>query len=255
MKRKQTKRNVELLVRVAEYGHVTVELLRLWFPGLSASAAGTWIKRLRKSGWLESAPLDRHSHYYRLSNKAVRYLKQIHGVRVSRAMTRALKPYRKPDKHAFAVFLSTPGEFHRQPFRPFRDSERFPSLAAYVAAGKADPLRQLFFYSVGRSVGLFALDHGSPWFVRKLRQRVIALITGEHPKAIGDSIQKLAAAQQFQLTIATTSASRKAELEAEIRLDPPPFTFEVLVMEEIAALLPSQISLRGSGERQERNKK
>ena len=43
MKRRLSKRGLQLLLMVSEYGHVTVDLLRLWFPELSAVAAGTVI--------------------------------------------------------------------------------------------------------------------------------------------------------------------------------------------------------------------
>ena len=241
MKRKLSKRGLQLLLMLVVYGFMTVELLRRWCPELSAVAAGTIIKRLRKSGWLESAPLDQHTHYYRLSNKSVRYLRKAHGIKVSRAATRPLKPYRKPERHAFVTFVSS-AVVTRKPFRPFHDADRFPGVAGLVQSGKTDPLRQMLFYSEGPVVGLFILDRGGPRFLENnIKRRVSKLINGVAAKSVGDSFKTLINAGQFRLTIVTTSISRKTELEEEIRRDPPHFTYEILVMEAIAALLPIRI--------------
>lgn len=241
MKRRLSKRDLDFLLRLVEMGHVTVELLRLWFPELGVVAAGTWIKRLRKSGWLESAPLDQHTHYYRLSNKAVRYLKRTHGVKVSRAMTRPLKPTRKPEKHAFLHFVSDQSHPARKPFRPFRDAVRFAGLAAHVQSGHSDPLKQMFFYCEGANVGVFMFDRGGSRFLQKnVKSKVSGLVNGTTPKVVGESFKALVAAGLFRLTIVTVSAQRKAELEEEIRFSPPPFSYEIFVMEAIAALLPTQ---------------
>ena len=224
-KRRLNSRDTELLVRTARYGHFTIDVVLLWYPQLSRTAAGSWTKRLRQSGYLESAPLDRHRHYYRLSERAVAYLRHKRGVRVSRAATRPLKPYRKPEKYAFLLFCSMPTQPSREPYRPGFDSSRFPEIAAYIESGKADPLRQKLFYAAGADVGFFVLDRGHPAFVeRKLKPKVAAVLKWK-------PFQALLSAGHFRLTIITSSESRKRELEQDIKREPPPFHWEVVVLE------------------------
>jgi hypothetical protein len=235
MKRRLGRRDVEFLMRIVPHGHVTLEIVRQWYPWLSQSAAGSWIKRLRKSGYLESAPLDQRRYYYRLSNKAVLFLRQRRGTRVSRAATRPLKPYRKPEKHAFLVFTSKAHEPPRIPFRPCLDQSRFDDVSAFIQSGKTDPLRQKLFYAAGAMVGYFVLDRGHPAFIkRKLKPKVFSLLRW-------GSFQRLMAEGNFRLTIVTTSESRRSELEQDIKREPPPFSYEISVLEEIAALLPTRI--------------
>jgi len=226
------KRDLEFLKRIVPHGHVTLDVLLRWFPGLSLSAGRSWIKRLRASHWLESAPLDEHRCYYRLSNKAVVFLRTKHGIRVSRAATRPLKPLRKPERHAFLLYTSHDVVPRPEPYRPAFDSERFPEIAAVVASGKADPLRQKLFYSQGTVVGYFVLDRSHPTFVSdKLLPKVQMLWKWE-------AFERLCTDGLFALTVVTTSVTRARELTAVINRDAPPFRWEVVVMEEIAALLP-----------------
>jgi hypothetical protein len=146
----------------------------------------------------------------------------------------ALKPYRKPERHAFLLFTSQACEPARKPFRPGLDAARFSEIGDVVRSGKADPLRQKLFYSAGSCVGYFVLDRGHPVFIRrKLQPKVVSLLRWE-------SFQRLVAEGNFRLTIVTCSESRQQELLAEIQREPPPFPFEVIVLEEIAALLPTR---------------
>jgi hypothetical protein len=195
-------------------------------------AVRSWIKRLRQSGWLVSAPLDERRNYYRLSNRAVKFLRECRGVRVSRAATRALKPNRKPEKHALLLFISGDPESKRQAYRPAFDAARFPDLVEHLATGKADPYRQRLFYQSDLTIGLFALDRGNPDFVQaKLKPQVEALWQQSmFSQIVRDGL--------FELTVATCSESRKRELEAEMDRCPPGFKWRIVVMEEIAALLP-----------------
>lgn len=226
-------RDTELLKLIARFGLTTLGVVMVWFPQLSRSAAGSQIKRLRQSGYLHSAPLDRHQHYYYLTEKAVAYLRHKLGVRVSRAATRSLTPYRKPEKYAFLRFCSMPAEASRQPYRPGFDAVRFPAIATYIQSGQADPLRQKLFYAAGDTVGLFLLDRGHPAFVpRKLQPKVAAVLKWQ-------PFQALLEAGQFRLTIVTTSLSRQQQLKHEIHGDPPPFPWEIVVLEDVAAVLPA----------------
>jgi len=235
-KRRLSARDVELLMRMVPHGHVTLDVVMRWHPKLSRAAVGSWIKRLRQSGYLESAPLDRYRHYYRLSEKAVAYLRHKRGVRVSRAATRPIKPYRKPEKYAFLLYCSMQGVPSREPYRPGYDSARFPEIAAYIQSGKADPLRQKLFYAAGDEVGYFVLDRGHAAFVqRKLKPKVAAVLKWK-------PFQALLSSGHFRLTIVTSSDGRKSELEREIKGEPPPFTWEVVVLEEVAAVLPQSTS-------------
>lgn len=237
MKRRLTRRDFELLKRIAEHGHLTVDVLRFWYPELSKTAASTWVKRLRKSGHLESASLDQRRRYYRLSHLSVMLLRRKAGVRVSRAKARPLKPLRKAEQHAFLLFTASASDLPRQVLRPCHDTVRFGDLAELVASGKTDPLRQKLFYCEGETVGYFVLDRGSRSFVtRKVKPKVFAVLKWA-------SFQQLLAAGHFRLTIVTTAASRAEELTTEMKQEAPPFPFEITVLEEIAALLPTRSTL------------
>jgi len=231
-----SKRDRELLIRIVPFGHATVEIIQRWYSWLSIAAVRSWIKRLRQAGWIVSAPLDERRNYYRLSNRAVQYLRNKWGVRVSRATTRPLKPNRKPEKHAWLLFISENPTLGREAYRPAFDSGLFPELAAHLAEGKADPYRQRLFYRAGETIGLFVLDRGHPDFVNaKLKPQVEDL--WRQP-----SFAKVVNAGLFELTVSTSSISRKRELETVINEHPPGFHWQIVVMEEIAALLPRRSS-------------
>jgi len=234
MSRRLGERDSRLLEEIALYGHITLETLLQRRPELSQSAVGSWLKRLRKSGYLESAPLDQRRYYYRLSHKAVMHLRKRRGVRVSRAATRPLKPYRKPERHAFLLFTSVPSEVPRKPYRPSLDVARFGEINEVIRSGKADPLRQKLFFACGESVSYFVLDRGHPAFIqRKLKPKVVSLLGWP-------SFQRLIAEGTFRLTVITCSEGRQQELLAEIQREPPPFPIDVIVLEEVAALFPTR---------------
>lgn len=229
-------RDVELLVRTVPHGHVTLDVVLRWYPQLSRSAVGSWIKRLRQAGYLESAPLDRHRYYYRLSERAVAYLRHKRGVRVSRAATRPIKPYRKPEKYAFLLYCAMPAVPSREPYRPGYEGPRFDDVKRFIQSGKADPFRQKLFYAAGEDVGYFILDRGHRAFVqRKLMPKVAAILKWP-------SFQALLSEGQFRLTIVTCSETRKRELEHDIKCEHPPFPWEVVVLEEITAVLPAHVT-------------
>lgn len=237
MRVRLSRRDIEFIARIVPYGHVTLSVMQRWYPHLSQMALRSWVKRLRQSGWLISASLDERRNYYRLTNKSVKYLRQSRGIRVSRAATRPLKPNRKPEKHAWLLFISADAEGKRQAYRPAFDSARFPDLAEHLATGKADPYRQRLFYLSELTIGLFTLDRGNPDFVQaKLKPQVEALWQQS-------TFSQIVRDGHFELTVATCSESRKRELEAEMDRCPPGFRWQIVVMEEIAALLPRRGSL------------
>lgn len=236
MKKYLIERDIEFLKWIAENGAVTLDVAHRKYPHLSRSAAGAWIKRLRQAGWLLSSPLDQHRHQYRLSEKAVSYLRNKCQFKVSRAATRPIKPYRKPERQALLEYCHPAEGPSRLVYRPSRDAELFPELVAHVALGKADPMRQKLFYREGETVGYFVLDRGHPAFIqRKLAPKVVSLLTWK-------SFERLRSVGLLRLTIVTVSVTRKEELESEIRNEPPPFAWEIVVLAEIAALLPIRVT-------------
>lgn len=84
MSRRVSNRDAGMLERIAPYGHVTFEVCQQWRADLWQPAIGSWLKRLRKSGVLESAPLDQRRHYNPIKHKAVMFLRKRRGVRVTR---------------------------------------------------------------------------------------------------------------------------------------------------------------------------
>ena len=100
MRYRFSRRDKELFERMVPFGHFTIDVLMRWYPKLTVTAVRSWIKRLRQSGWIVSDPLDERRIYYRLSNRAIEYLKQ-RGVRVSRAATRPLKPSSRSQNNVF----------------------------------------------------------------------------------------------------------------------------------------------------------
>jgi hypothetical protein len=236
MKKSLIARDIEFLKLVVECGAITLDVAQRIHSTMTRSAVGAWIKRLRQGGWLLSSPLDQHRHQYRLSEKAVAFLRNKCQFKVSRAATRPIKPYRKPERQALLEYCHPEEGPTRRLYRPSRDVELFPDVVAHVAQGKADPLRQKLFYREGETIGYLVLDRGHTSFVRqKLPPKVVSLLSWK-------SFDRLRSAGKLRLTIITVSATRKAELEAEILSEPPPFAWEIVVLAEIAALLPMRVT-------------
>jgi DNA-binding MarR family transcriptional regulator len=222
---------VRLLMVVATFGLITVEtLLRL--TGQTRSAAESWLRRMVRDGWLQSAPLDDHQVYYRLTAKAVLYLKRICKRRVSRAATRPLSANRKFEKYALLLHCTAVGSPQRSAYRPSHDAAAFSDIAAHIGQGKADPLRHKLFYREGEIIGYFVADRGQSRLIQsKVRPKMFSIFSW-------NSFQQLAESNRIRLTIATTTESRKRELVSEFEENPPPIAWEVVVIPELCSLLP-----------------
>jgi len=224
---------VRRLMIVAAFSHITVEALRrLEFSGQTRSAVESWLRRMVRDGWLQSAPLDDHQAYYRLTAKAVLYLKRICKRRVSRAATRPLSPNRKFEKHALLLHCTAVDSPQRWTYRPSHDAGAFNDIASHIAQGKADPLRHKLFYREGDTVGYFVADRGQSRLIQsKIRPKMFSLFKWQ-------SFQQLAETKRIRLTIVTTTESRKRELVSECEENPPPLAWEVVVIAELSSLLP-----------------
>lgn len=221
------------LARICDDGHTTVRVLhRTEFPGQSRSAAESWLQRMIRAGWLRAGQLDELQVYYRPTLSAVQCLKKVHRMQVSRACIRPLTPNRKYEKHARLLYCSHDA-VSRSAYRPSKDDERFPDIAAHIAQGKADPMRHKLFYREGDTVGLLLADRGQSSFIHsKVRPKVFSIFRWE-------SFQRLAELKQFRLTIITTTEYRRRELVRECAQNAPPMPHEIVVIEELATLLPS----------------
>lgn len=230
-----SRRDLAWLIDIAELGGIDVETLRRRrFAAGSRAAAESWLRRACKAGWLRPGPLDGKRANYHLTVRALRWLRSAKGVRVSRAAARPQRPMTKALRYALAVYCSQVAGALRRAYRPSHDSERFPDLAAHVASGKADPLRQKLFYREGDIVGLLLLDRGQRLFIeRKAKPKVLSLATW-------DSFLRLIEAGQFRLTIVTVSVGRESELLAELASDRPEFPHEVVLLPEVARVLPTR---------------
>jgi len=222
---------------IADFGHVDVESLhRIEFNGQDRSAAESWLRRMCRGGWLQSAKLDERRVYYRLTAKAVVYLKRICRQRVSRAATRPLSANRKFEKHALLQYCTAEGAPKRQAFRPSHDAGRFSDIAAHIADGKADPLRHKLFYREDELIGYFVADRGQERLVQsRVRPKMYALFRWQ-------SFRELAEQKVIRLTIATMTDTRARELRRDVEENPPPVAWEIVVVPELIGLLPRKRS-------------
>jgi hypothetical protein len=221
-------------IDIAELGGIDVEMFRRrHVPAGFRSAAESCLRRACHAGWLQPVSLDGKRAYYQLTVRAVRWLRA-KGVRISRAAARPQRPMTKAQWYARAVYCSPASGPMRRAYRPSHDSEHFPDLAAHIASGKADPLRQKLFYRDEDVVGLLLLDRGQRQFVeRKAKPKVLSL-------AGWDSFLQLIESGRFRLTIVTVSAGRQKELLAELAKDSPEFAHEVVLLPEVARVLPTR---------------
>ena len=234
MRLRMRKRDQRLLLRIASYGHITLEVMQLWFPEMSKTALESWIKRLRDQRLPNAAFLDARRKYYRLSELAVMTLRRQLGVRVSKAAARPRKPGRKAERHGALLYCCQ--HEGRSFYRPSLDRRRFPDIAEHIANGKADPLRQKLFYAEGAVVGYFVLDQGQTTFIAsKLSPKLLAL-------AKWRSFQQLVEGGEFRLTVAAVAEARATQLRQALSDDAPPFAWEVVVISEVADLVLNALS-------------
>jgi hypothetical protein len=224
---------VRRLMIASDFGHLAVDPLhRLEFAGQTRTAAESWLRRMVRDGWLQSAPLDDHQVYYRLTAKAVLYLKRICKRCVSRAATRPLSPNRKFEKHAVLLYCTAVDSPQRWAYRPSHDAKAFNDIAAHIAQGKADPLRHKLFYREGDIIGYFVADRGQSRLIQsKVRPKMFSIFRWS-------SFQQLAEAKRIRLTVVTPTENRRRELVRECEENPPPIAWEVVVIPELSSLLP-----------------
>lgn len=235
---------VRRLKFIASYSHTDVDSLhRVEFAGQERSAAESWLQRMCKKGYLQTAPLDRRRVYYRLTAKAVLYLKRHCNYRVSRASTRPLTPNRKFEKHALLQYCTAPKAPQRSAYQPNRDAVRFPDIAAHISAGKANPLRHKLFYLEGTLVGYLVADRGQRQLVQeRIRPRMVSLFNW-------DSFKQLASENCVRLTVVTMSHTRSRELTQDIKSNPPPFSWEIVPIPELLGICPpTKLKADASGE-------
>jgi len=229
--------DVPRLIDIAAFGGLSADLIhRRHFRTLEPRAAESWIKRRVFSGILQSAPLDARRVYYHLTKKGLDWLKRVHGVKVSRASARPMRPMAKVLRIAAAEFCTLGDQPALSLLRPFQHPDRFPDLASYVAKGHADPLRQKLFYQKQNLIGFLAVDRGQDHFVmRKVQPKVLSL-------SRWDSLRSLMNQNQFQLTVLSPSDSRRGELTEQIQASPPPFAWEIITLPQLLDLEPRRVS-------------
>jgi hypothetical protein len=220
---------------IGEFGGTTVELAhRRYFAGSSLSAAESWLRRGCKYGWLRAAPLDGKRSYYHLTVRAVRWLRKVKRVPLSRAAARALRPMTKAQRFAALLYCTPESGPLRHAYRPSHDAAKFPDIAAHIASGKADPLRQKLFYKDGEMIGLLLLDRGQDQFIeRKAKPKVLSL-------AGWDSFLALIQAGRFRLTVVTVTESRQRQLLDELSEDAPEFPHEIVILPDLGRVLPQR---------------
>lgn len=223
--------DVPRLKDIALFGGLSLELIhRRHFPDLQARAAESWTKRRVFAGILEAAPLDSRRVYYHLTKKGADWLRRVHGVRVSRAAARPLRPMAKAMRIAAAEYCTPPAAPRLSLIRPCQHPDRFPDLAAYVASGRADPLRQKLLYEDGTIIGFLAVDRGQEQFIRRKVQ------PKAHSLSRWTSLRTLIDQDRFRLTILTPTASRRDELVEAVNEAPPPFSWEVVTIPQLLVL-------------------
>ena len=224
--------DVTRLDEIGRFRLMTAELLqRRSFTGSNLAAAESWLKRQRSARLLTTEPLDSRRVYFHLTSTAVKRLREQRRS-VSRAAARPLKPMTKVQRYALLLYCTPQEGDLRSPYRPSQDAAAFPEIAEYIASGKADPLRNKLFYREGPTLGWLLLDRGWP---RALDRKV-------KPKAVSlsrwGSLWRRMEAGTFRLTIIVLTDGRRDELLEEFERDPPEFPWEVVVIPEVARVLP-----------------
>ncbi len=258
---KPSEKDTLIFLEFVVFRFLVFEILwRRHFRGKKAAAVASWIKRHCAEGWIRGRQLDKCRKFYQLTDKAVAHLRSL-GHRVSRSTSSPPKGYAKAVRYAALLYCTNEKEPHILLYRPSEHLDKFPDLAAHIEATNTDPFRQKIFYADGDTLGYLVLDRGQHQFFgrkvlphlqslfgRKKRDGANFLIDPDQPG--WPSMRLRLEHNKFRLTLVTVTDARRYELEREIKRAKLPHAQEVVVLPDIANVLPTRRRLESTATKQ-----